>query len=84
MPKHTYALLHTLSPSQVPTNVGRAKADRARPLKMNFSHPVLTDLGENGESPLALQRRPSQVSAPHPKTKSYATAPYEPGNPGNM
>ena len=34
---------------------------------------VPTGLGKNGKSPLALQRRPSQVSAPHPKTKSYAT-----------
>ena len=36
-----------------------------------------TGLGKNGESRLALQRRPSQVSAPHPKTKSYATDPAE-------
>ena len=46
----------------------------AKRLSVTLPEAVPTGLGKNGESPLALQRRPSQVSAPHPETKSYATA----------
>ena len=68
----TSQLSHNVNDNGKPHSDGQNK-NVAKRLSGTPLEAVPTGLGKNGESPLALQRRPSQVSAPHPKTKSYAT-----------